>query len=57
MRGDTVAAMNSRKIFCIRGHLFTKENTYIRKDRNGRNCRICRYESVRKFTQKKLIGY
>jgi len=41
MRGDSQHAVNARKTHCIRGHAFTKENTYIRKDRNTRSCKEC----------------
>ena len=37
------SAINKRKTECIRGHRFTKENTYFRKD-GSRECKICRNE-------------
>lgn len=39
---NSPSAINSRKKNCIRGHEFNKENTYVRPDRNGRMCRVCR---------------
>lgn len=42
LRGETLAAENAAKTHCIRGHRFTAENTYQRKDRIGRECRACR---------------
>lgn len=41
LRGEGVAARNARKTHCIRGHKFTPENTKIRKDNGGRQCRTC----------------
>ena len=35
----------SQHSHCIRGHLFTKENAYHRKD-GGRNCRTCHRERM-----------
>lgn len=32
----------SSKTHCRRGHKYTTENTYLRKDRKGRGCKICR---------------
>lgn len=29
---------------CVRGHLFTEDNTYIRPGRGGRQCRTCQNE-------------
>jgi len=47
LRGMGIAAVNAQKRFCIRGHEFNSENTFlnISKRRNGavmRGCRICR---------------
>lgn len=39
LRGNGIAAKNSKKMECLRGHLFTKENTRITKV--GRACRKC----------------
>ena len=41
LRGDTIPAMHAAKTHCIRGHEFTEQNTYMRKDCRGRKCRIC----------------
>jgi hypothetical protein len=40
LRGEGIAALNARKIECIRGHEFTTENTII--DGNRRQCRACK---------------
>lgn len=32
------------KTHCTRGHEYNSENTYYRKDRNGRECKLCRRE-------------
>lgn len=29
---------------CVRGHAWTPENTYVRKDRGTRECRACKRE-------------
>lgn len=43
LRGEGVAAKNSRKTHCIRGHEFTPENTARHgRNRRGRVCRKCR---------------
>lgn len=42
LRGETLNAINAAKTHCVRGHEFTAENTYLRPDRPGRNCRACR---------------
>lgn len=39
-RGETLAAANSRKTHCLRGHEFTEVNTYLYRGR--RLCRECR---------------
>lgn len=49
LRGEGFAAINKRKTHCNSGHEFTVANTYIRKDRpQRRECRICRYQAVKK---------
>lgn len=54
LRGESLSAKNKKKTHCKHGHKFTKENTYVRPDRKGRNCLICkkivknRFESKRK---------
>lgn len=48
LRGISPMAENSRKTHCNHGHEFTPENTYIRPDGGGRQCKQCahdRYEA------------
>lgn len=40
MRGEGAAARNARKTSCLKGHLFTPQNTYIRQT-GERTCRAC----------------
>lgn len=41
LRGASGPALNGAKTHCHRGHEFTPDNTYARKDRRGRHCRAC----------------
>lgn len=41
LRGEGPSAREARQTRCIRGHEFTPENTYLRKDRPGRACKTC----------------
>lgn len=41
LRGDAPCAIAVRENRCQRGHEFTPENIYVRKNRNGRECRTC----------------
>lgn len=41
LRGEGLAATNSRKTRCVNGHDFTPENTFQRKNRNARECKQC----------------
>lgn len=47
-RSPTLSAINEQKTHCPQGHEYTPDNTYIRKDRPGRGCRICRSASARR---------
>lgn len=40
MRGDTIAARNAGKLYCVNGHLYDAANTYWW--RGERHCRTCR---------------
>lgn len=42
LRGNSPAAINSRKRYCIRKHTYTKENTIRKISPNGRPRRECR---------------
>lgn len=53
LRGYGVSGINARKIYCIHGHEFTKENTYYRL--NGkRNCKTCQGIIMRQKRSKLL---
>lgn len=41
MRSNSICAINNKKTHCINGHELNKENTYYRKDVNGRCCKVC----------------
>lgn len=44
MRGNGIAAKNSKKVSCPRGHMYTPENTFIYRHKHGglyRKCRSC----------------
>ncbi len=57
MRGVGLAATNSRKTECKRGHPFTPENTYtVNNGRGWRGCRICRSNYVRRHHPDKVDG-
>lgn len=45
----TNATINKNKTHCSSGHEFSKKNTYNRKDKNSRECRICRKAAVIKY--------
>jgi len=55
LRGVTVAAKEAQQIYCVRGHPFNKENTYVYPDggRRGRRCRVCHRERNREYLVKK----
>ena len=44
LRSDAPTAVNASKTHCSNGHPFDDENTYVRRDRAGRNCRTCNIE-------------
>ena len=54
-RGMAPAAHNMRLTHCRRGHEFTKENIYKRKD-NRRHCRTCGAERSKKQREKNHDG-
>lgn len=52
VRGDTIPARNAAKVRCDAGHPLSEANTYVRKDRPGRQCRTCRQEAHRRHHEK-----
>lgn len=41
LRGNNFIAQNAKKTHCIHGHPFNEENTIIRKNQKGRDCKQC----------------
>lgn len=52
LRGIGITAINYKKTYCIHGHKFSVENTYLCKE--GRHCRICDTDAQNKFKLKAL---
>lgn len=48
LRGNSVAAVNARKVECDHGHPFSDMNTYIDPD-GSRNCRTCNRAAVARY--------
>ena len=38
-----------KKTHCPQGHPYDEENTYLRPDRSGRECRACRSETIKRW--------
>jgi hypothetical protein len=55
-RGEGVCAQNSRKTHCKHGHEFTPENTYVRAERNGRECRECLRKASREWHRRRAVA-
>ena len=52
LRGKLPSILRERRArinTCPLGHPYDTENTYLRKDRPGRECKKCRTESARKY--------
>jgi hypothetical protein len=49
MRGNTLAAKNSAKTHCARGHEFSADNIYSFKTSRGRVCKKCKSENYKKW--------
>lgn len=47
LRGVSSAAQRARKTHCPKGHPYDEANTYIRPTTGNRECRSCRYLSVK----------
>lgn len=55
LRGEGIAARNARKTHCIHGHKYTPENTIIRKDGAGKECRTCRHNRAQERRKRTII--
>lgn len=53
LRSDAPTARKARQTHCIRGHAFTPENTIVRRDGRGRECRSCGRLSTERYLQRK----
>ena len=51
LRGESPSAKHAVKTHCPQMHLFDQENTYLYN--GARKCRQCRYESNRRYQQRK----
>jgi hypothetical protein len=56
LRGNGLAAINSKKTHCKRGYEFTIDNTYIPKNRASRECRQCRIDIYNKRQYKRKLS-
>lgn len=55
LRGVGVCAENARKATCLRGHLYTPENTGTQKG-TGRFCKTCRREDYKRYRRRQKAG-
>jgi hypothetical protein len=54
LRGDGFPALEAKQTHCIKGHLFSKENTYM--ERNKRHCKRCRADAQQRIrNNRKLV--
>ncbi len=49
LRGFGIPAVNARKTHCIRGHAFTDENTFRKRQGTARECMQCRRDAARRW--------
>jgi hypothetical protein len=55
-RCDSPPGINARKVVCLRGHAFTPENTYLTKDGQRRQCKICLNLRTQAFVERKMLA-
>jgi len=48
-------SVNRNKTHCPQGHEYNEENTYIRSNRNHRECRICKRIQCSQYYQRKQL--
>jgi hypothetical protein len=57
LRGYAVGAQSMRRGTCPNGHEYTPENTYVRKDGQGRQCKTCnRRKNNERYHRRKLAA-
>lgn len=49
LRGIGPTAVNAAKTECVNGHEYTPENTFLRANGRGRDCRICRRDRLKRY--------
>ena len=56
LRGISLAALNSRKTYCKRGHLLEGDNVYP-DEKGHRNCKICARQRAKEWRERnKVVG-
>lgn len=56
-RAENTRRENARRTHCIHGHEFTPQNTYVRKDGQGRVCRTCQRSRVAAYSQRRRTAF
>lgn len=56
LRNGSATSANANRTHCKSGHEFTPDNTYLRKDGRGRQCRQCARDQVQKLRARKKLA-
>jgi hypothetical protein len=52
LRGIGPSAKAAKKTHCSKGHPFEGQNLYLRPDRHGRQCLICKHNNFKEWSEK-----